>query len=155
MPLLAYVHCNFHPDVGAYLSRRYNNEVKLTEVLPACPVTTGLLIALHHTAHGKNDLVDQVIEMDTHMWLNVSNMASEEEQAAAVKRCRKALQANITNTLGKVHGKGSWRTRRAKDNTSTESAAATSITSIHECLRSRGPSAERKVRVERGGCFGS
>jgi hypothetical protein len=46
-------------------------------------MTTGLLVALQHTAHGKNDLVDCVMEMDTHEWLTTSNMDSEEDRDAA------------------------------------------------------------------------
>ena len=105
MALLAYTHCNFHPEVEDYLMKRHRNVAELEEP-PACRVTTGLLVALHYTAHGKNDVLDCVIEMDTHQWITVPDMASEEEQAAAVKRCRSTLHSRIKDRLEKVIGSG-------------------------------------------------
>jgi hypothetical protein len=67
MPLLASVYGNFHPAVLAYLhSRHFNLGVTEMRPLPVCPVTTGLLVALHYTGHGKTDLVDIVIKMDNY-----------------------------------------------------------------------------------------
>ena len=105
MPILACLHCTFHPEVKDYLMRRYDNVAK-TEVPPTCSVTTGLLVALHYTANGKNDVLDCVIDMDTHQWITVPDMASEEEQAAAVKRCRSTLHSRIKERLEKVIGSG-------------------------------------------------
>jgi hypothetical protein len=92
----------------AYLKRRNNNTAADTEVPPKCPVTTGLLIALLYTGHGKDDLVERVIEIDTHPWLDVPNMCTEEEGASALKIIRSVLLKNIKATLSKaanVHGK--------------------------------------------------
>jgi hypothetical protein len=80
-----------------------------TELPPQCAVTTGLLIALHHTAHGKNDVLDRVIEMDIFPWMSVPECLSSEKEAASMKRRRKSLQSRFIETLGKVVGD------RAKD----------------------------------------
>ena len=44
--------------------------------------------------------------MDTYQWITVPDMASEEEQAAAVKRCRSTLHSRIKEMLEKVVGSG-------------------------------------------------
>jgi hypothetical protein len=106
MALLASLHCNFQPEVVAYLRRRHRNETSPTEELPKCPVTTGLLIALHLTAQGKNDVANCVLAMDTHQWITVPHMASPEEQAAAVKRCRCSMNSRLKDRLAKAVGKG-------------------------------------------------
>ena len=80
MPLLASVYGNFHPAVLAYLnSRHFNLGVTEMRPLPVCPVTTGLLVALHYTGPGKTDLVDIVIKMDNYNWVTIPDSASETE----------------------------------------------------------------------------
>jgi hypothetical protein len=105
MGLLACAHCNFDPAVLDYLTLRHKNVAK-TVVPPTCPVTTGLLVALHLTAHGKKDLLDCVIQMDTHPWITVFDMTNEKEHARAVIRCRARLLSRITDTLKKAVGRG-------------------------------------------------
>jgi hypothetical protein len=98
------MYVDLHPDVSGYLERRHLNIAMQTEIPPQCAVTTGLLIALHHTAHGKNDVLDRVIEMDEHPWMSVPTCSSGEEEAAAMKRHRGILCGRITDTLSKVVG---------------------------------------------------
>jgi hypothetical protein len=107
MALLASLHCNFQPEVVAYLTRRHRNVVIPAEDLPKCQVTTGLLIALRATAHItkfriNNDLVDVVIALDVHPWVTIPDTVSPEEQASAVMRCRNVLKNRIDDTLRKV-----------------------------------------------------
>jgi hypothetical protein len=109
MARLASLYSDFQPEVVAYLRQRHRNEETPTEELPKCPVTTGLLIALHITGLGKsdlNDLVDIVIALDVYSWITIPDMASAKEQDAAAKRCRNRLRGRIKETLGKVAGKG-------------------------------------------------
>ena len=98
--------------MNGYLERRHLNTAMQTEVPPQCAVTIGLLIALHHTAHGKNDVLDRVIEIDNHQWISDPTGLSKEDQEAMVKRCKKALYNRIVNILGKFTGpKGKERSR--------------------------------------------
>jgi len=97
VPLLVAMYVDLHPDVSGYLERRHLNTATHTELPPQCAVTTGLLIALHHTAHGKNDVLDRVIEMDVFPWMSVPECSSSEEEAALLKRrraCKKKAKAD-------------------------------------------------------------
>ena len=87
---LAFAHCCFSSTIVDYLTRRHNSLVKKDEMPPKCDVTTALLILLKVTGHGKQDLAEQVLAIDTHEWC--SNGAD-------------ALRLAITRTLGKVWGK--------------------------------------------------
>jgi hypothetical protein len=75
-----------------------------TEIAPKCAVTTGLLIALHHTAHGTDDVVDRVIEMDDHPWVSIPDDLSKEEHESMRKRCRHFLGDRIRSILKKFIG---------------------------------------------------
>jgi hypothetical protein len=90
--------------VNGFLQRRHLNVGIQTEIPPQCAVTTGLLLALHHTAHGKKDVLDLVIEMDDHPWLSVPADSSHDEKESIVKKCRKALHSRIANVLSKLTG---------------------------------------------------
>ena len=57
MALLAHVHSNFHPEVEAYLMKRHRN-VAMTVKPPKCPVSIGLLIALHFTTQEKSGVFE-------------------------------------------------------------------------------------------------
>ena len=105
MGTLACAHGNFDPAVLDYLTLRHKNDSKIV-VPPTCPVATRLLVALHLTAHGKKDLVDCVIKMDTHPWITVFDMTNEKEHARAVIRCQARLISRITDTLKKAVGRG-------------------------------------------------
>jgi hypothetical protein len=104
VPFLVALYVDLHPDVSGFLERRHLNTVALTEVPPQCAVTTGLLVALHHTAHGKNDVLDRVIQMDDHPWISVPADLSKEDQQVLVKKRRKALSDRIDNFLSKLTG---------------------------------------------------
>jgi hypothetical protein len=106
VPFLVALYVDLHPDVSGFLERRHLNTVALTEVPPQCAVTTGLLVALHHTAHGKNDVLDRVIQMDDHPWISVPADLSKEDQQVLVKKRRKALSDRIDNFLSKLTTKG-------------------------------------------------
>jgi hypothetical protein len=79
-------HCDFNPDVRSYLERLHSKMEILNEMPPSCPVTTGLLIAFHSIAHGKNDVVDRVIEMDTFKWIDVPAHTKTEDVIIVVDR---------------------------------------------------------------------
>ena len=87
---LAFSHGSFSSPIVDYLTRRHNSSVKKNEMPPKCDVTTGLLILLKVTGHGKQDLAEQVFAIDTYEWCS-----SDAD----------ALRYKITSTLGKVWGK--------------------------------------------------
>jgi hypothetical protein len=117
-----------HPDVIGFLERRHLNAAMQTEIPPKCAVTTGLLIALHHTAHGKNDVLDRVIEMDDHPWVSVPVDLSKEEQEAMRNRCRVSLRNRIRFILGKFVGPN------AKDRSKLAKAGGSELADIRRCL---------------------
>ena len=82
-----------------YLTRRHNSSLKKNEVPPKCDVTTALLILLKVTGRGKQDLVEQVLDIDTYEWCSCDADDSEH------LRMTKGLLYKITSTLGKVSGK--------------------------------------------------
>jgi hypothetical protein len=102
-------YCNFDADVQGFINRRHFNSCMHTEVAPPCPVTTGLLIALHHTAHGKDDLVDRVMEMDNTRHPFSSSDENQRGQVSALQRFRLDLKKKICATLCKVTGQGKDR----------------------------------------------
>jgi hypothetical protein len=104
IPLLLALYGDVHPDVGGFLERRHLNTVMQTEIPPQCAVTTGLLVALHHTAHGKNDVLDRVLEMDDHQWIKVPPNSSKEEQEAIIQKSKKFLSDRIRYILSKLTG---------------------------------------------------
>ena len=69
------------------------------KVPPKCDVTTALLILLKVTGRGKQDLVEQVLDIDTYEWCSCD--ADDCEHL----RMTKGLLYKITSTLGKVSGK--------------------------------------------------
>jgi hypothetical protein len=71
VPLLIALFGDIHPDVNEFIQRRHLSAGIQVEIPPQCAVTTGLLLALHHTSHGKNDVLDRVIEMDDHPWMSI------------------------------------------------------------------------------------
>ena len=68
MARLAFTHGCFSPAILDYLTRRDNSSVEKNEVPPKCDVTTALLILLEVTGRGKQDLVEQVLDIDTYEW---------------------------------------------------------------------------------------
>ena len=87
---LAFAHGCFSKTIVDYLTRCHNSSVKKNEMPPKCDVTTALLILLKVTGHGKQDLAEQVLAIDTYDWC--SNGAD-------------GLRYKIMSTLGKVWGK--------------------------------------------------
>jgi hypothetical protein len=104
VPYLVALYGDLHPDVKGFLERRYLNAVVETETPPQCAVTTGLLVALHHTTRGNNDVLDRVIEMDDYPWISVPADLCKEDQEIMEKRRKKALYSRIVNVLSKLIG---------------------------------------------------
>ena len=96
---LAFTHGSFSSPIVDYLTRRHNSSLKKNEVPPKCDVTTALLILLKVTGRGKQDLVEQVLDIDTYEWCSCDADDSEH------LRMTKGLLYKITSTLGKVSGK--------------------------------------------------
>ena len=106
---LAFTHGSFSSPIVDYLTRRHNSSLKKNEVPPKCDVTTALLILLKVTGRGKQDLVEQVLDIDTYEWCSCD--ADDCEHL----RMTKGLQYKITSTLGKVWGnKGVDRAKMLK-----------------------------------------
>ena len=107
---LAFTHGGFSPVILDYLTRRENSSVEKNEVPPKCDVTTALLILLEVTGRGKQDLVEQVLDIDTYEWC--SRYADDFEH---LRMAKKLLHYKITSTLGKVWGnKGVDRAKMLK-----------------------------------------
>ena len=85
---------------------------------PKCDVTTALLILLKVTGHGKQDLAEQVLAIDTYDWCSSG---------------ADALRYKITSTLGKVWGdKGVDRMRMLKSGADPEDTKRCLTRRLHE-----------------------
>ena len=60
-------HGNFSPSMLNFLEQRYRNVRSPNAAVEKCAVTTGLLVLLKATGHGK-DLLAEVCEIDTYDW---------------------------------------------------------------------------------------
>lgn len=65
--MLALINGNFSASMLDFLEQRHRNVRSLTAAVERCAVTTGLLILLKATGHGKDPLAE-VCEIDTHNW---------------------------------------------------------------------------------------
>ena len=140
---LAFTHGSFSSPIVDYLTRRHNSSLKKNEVPPKCDVTTALLILLKVTGRGKQDLVEQVLDIDTYEWCSCD--ADDCEHL----RMTKGLQYKITSTLGKVWGnKGVDRAKMLKSGADPVDIKRCLTRRLHEDYVSM-PTKRRKQERER------
>ena len=117
--------------------------MKKNEVPLKCDVTTALLILLKVTGRGKQDLVQQVLDIDTYEWCSCDADDSEH------LRMTKGLLYKITSTLGKVSGKeGVDRKRMLLSGADSEDIKRCLTRRLHENYVSM-PTKRRKQERER------
>ena len=124
---LAFAHGCFSKTIVDYLTRCHNSSVKKNEVPPKCDITTALLILLKVTGRWKQDLVEQVLDIDTYEWCSCDADDSEH------LRMTKGLLYKITSTLGKVSGKeGADRKRMLLSGADSEDIKRCLTRRLHE-----------------------
>ena len=143
MARLAFTHGCFSPAILDYLTRRDNSSVEKNEVPPKCDVTTALLILLEVTGRGKQDLVEQVLDIDTYEWC--SRYADDFEH---LRMAKKLLHYKITSTLGKVWGnKGVDRMRMLKSGADPEDTKRCLTRRLHENYVSMPTKKQKRKRA--------
>ena len=142
---LAFAHGCFSKTIVDYLTRCHNSSVKKNEVPPKCDVTTALLILLKVTGRGKQDLVEQVLDIDTYEWCSCD--ADDCEHL----RMTKGLQYKITSTLGKVWGnKGVDRAKMLKSGADPVDIKRCLTRRLHEDYVSMPTKKQKRKLVRQG-----